>query len=112
MTVSVSMFGLEEYTEKGYVLVGITLGVDDDKRFHFANPKTTCLHTVKGWKEGAHHHLGFCLLDKEHHGRHSTVAFSCDCCGKTRRGRPQAVQYDVNGDVAVVACFMCSIGET
>lgn len=56
---------------------------------------------VAGWR--CQHMLrdGQCAMDDKHRGRHTTVAFYCDGCGKMRRGRP--VQEDQ--DVAI--CFMC-----
>lgn len=54
-----------------------------------------------------------CALDRDHRGRCSSVAFRCECCGKTRRGRPHAVQEFRLGDGTVddvfEFCFMCIV---
>ncbi len=51
---------------------------------------------------------GYCVLDPEHRGRHTTVGFYCDLCGKMRRGSAPAAQLrDVNGEVDVEACWFC-----
>ncbi len=50
---------------------------------------------------------GPCVLDGNHRGRHSTVGFFCDACGKTRRGTWEAVATDTNGVVDVVFCWFC-----
>jgi hypothetical protein len=50
---------------------------------------------------------GPCVMDLDHRGRHTTVGFYCDCCGKTRRGTPESQLRDINGTVDVVACWFC-----
>ncbi len=51
---------------------------------------------------------GYCVLDPEHRGRHTTVGFYCDLCGKMRRGSTPAAQLrDANGEVDVEACWFC-----
>lgn len=54
-----------------------------------------------GWR--CQHQLrdGQCAMDDGHRGRHTTVAFFCDGCGKMRRGSPVAQ------DEHVTICFMC-----
>lgn len=49
---------------------------------------------------------GNCKMDGGHKGRHSTVTFVCDVCGKTRRGQPIDVQDGRSGEVFGL-CFMC-----
>lgn len=63
---------------------------------------------------------GPCQMPVNHRGRHSTVVFYCDLCGKTRRGRGtplmfgegpafavvQRISYDETEHVAD-GCFMC-----
>jgi hypothetical protein len=54
---------------------------------------------------------GQCEMEMGHRGRHSTVAFECDYCGKTRRGRGEEVgQRMSDGYVEIfgVVCFMCA----
>lgn len=50
---------------------------------------------------------GQCVMDEGHRGRHTTVGFYCDVCGKTRRGTPAGYAYDTNGDLDIVACWFC-----
>jgi hypothetical protein len=50
---------------------------------------------------------GPCLLDSDHRGRHTTVGFYCDSCGKMRRGQPAGQQTDTDGVVDVVFCWFC-----
>ena len=50
---------------------------------------------------------GFCGMDEGHRGRHSTVVFYCDSCGKMRRGHPEGRALDSNGDVDVEFCWFC-----
>lgn len=91
-------------------------------RLEYASRERTCLHKMRGWKttslrrdertgrvyEQTETHDGFCLLDKGHKGRHSTVVFYCDGCGKARRGAPTQYGYDGNGEIDVSFCFMCT----
>jgi hypothetical protein len=51
---------------------------------------------------------GRCALDAGHRGHHSTVAFRCDACGKTRRGAPHAYGDDGEYREAMQFCFLCS----
>jgi len=67
-------------------------------RIWIADPEMTCLHPMRD---------GMCEGDKDHRGRHSTVWFWCDDCGKSRRGEPYRKYYDVNGDLDLTFCFMC-----
>ena len=59
---------------------------------------------------------GTCTLDPDHRGRHTTMSFYCDICGKQRRGSaPHAVIKELMGDgywedMAQV-CFMCAVVE-
>jgi hypothetical protein len=50
-------------------------------------------------------------MEADHRGRHSTVVFYCESCGKTRRGRPHAVSVvrlsDGSIDDEFGFCFMC-----
>lgn len=50
---------------------------------------------------------GPCRLDPDHRGRHSTVAFYCDACGKMRRGHWAATARDSDGVIDVVFCWFC-----
>jgi hypothetical protein len=63
---------------------------------------TTCEHPIRS---------GTCQMDADHRGRHTTVTFVCEGCGKTRRGYPHATQEVVLGDGSVDDifnfCFMC-----
>lgn len=45
-----------------------------------------------------------CVLTAGHKGRHTTVGFQCDDCGRWRRGAPRLSNEDI------VICFMCSRG--
>jgi hypothetical protein len=53
---------------------------------------------------------GACSLDPEHKGYHSTVTYSCDGCGKRRRGYPHATAPDGAWweDSRLQFCFLCS----
>jgi hypothetical protein len=46
---------------------------------------------------------GPCNMEAGHRGRHTTQAWTCNGCGKRRRGRPTA--FDPEGDAY---CFMCA----
>lgn len=84
----------EKLIARGFVQVGEERGW-----FHFVNPEITCLREMR---------TGKCLMDKGHRGRCSTVVFNCDCCGKTRRGRPHGESANpADGVVEIVWCFMC-----
>lgn len=51
---------------------------------------------------------GNCTMDADHRGRHTTVSFYCDGCGKVRRGTPVG-QYrnPWDGTTEAIFCFMC-----
>jgi len=53
----------------------------------------TCGHVMRG---------GTCNLDAGHPGRHTTVGWCCDGCGKMRRSYPAARHPE-----AGIYCFMC-----
>ncbi len=55
---------------------------------------------------------GPCQLDPDHPGRHTTVAYYCDSCGRMRRSQPVTHLVDANGDIDVDICFMCERGLT
>jgi len=55
---------------------------------------------------------GRCRLDPGHTGAHSTVAFSCDGCGKRRRGRPTFVGRDGEYERGIQLCYLCANGKT
>jgi len=61
------------------------------------------------------HRGGTCVLDNDHHGRHTTSAFYCDACGKMRRGQPSAVEEVRLGDGTLddrfYFCFLCVTGK-
>lgn len=44
-----------------------------------------------------------CIMDPCHKGRHASVAFCCDGCGKMRRSQPH-----VTSEEAGSYCFMCA----
>lgn len=50
---------------------------------------------------------GYCVLDPDHRGRHTTVGFYCDACGKMRRGTPETMAHDADGVIDVVFCWFC-----
>jgi hypothetical protein len=87
---------LAEYVqEKGYVWIETMPNGAE----HLEHPDRTCLmEMARG---------GVCLLDKDHNGQHSQVVFGCDGCDKTRRGSPDQVDVDCNGDVLVQFCWFC-----
>ncbi len=45
---------------------------------------------------------GTCDLYEGHNGRHTTVAFYCDVCGKMRRGQP------FGADEHIAFCWFCA----
>lgn len=56
---------------------------------------------------------GPCTLDPGHRGRHTTVSFFCDLCGKRRRGSaPYTVITQLMSDgyrePMADVCFMCA----
>lgn len=89
-------------------------------RIEYASTESECLKPMRGWKverrqrdettgrvyESTVTAHGFCLLAKGHKGRHSTVVFSCDGCGRTLRGQPAQTHYDEG----VQFCYLCSRG--
>lgn len=88
MKIHESQLKLQEKMEvKGWVPVE-----KRDGWVQWVDPTKTCLHTMRD---------GLCLMDLGHRGRHTTVVFYCDSCGKTRRGSP----YRSNEDADF--CFMC-----
>lgn len=52
---------------------------------------------------------GTCQMDAGHRGRHTTVAYYCDYCGKTRRSVETFFERQSDGYDEPVAdvCFMC-----
>lgn len=60
--------------------------------------------TAPTWAPRCEHDLrdGPCDLTPGHRGRHSTVAFECDGCGRRRRGQPF-----VRHEEAGWFCFLC-----
>jgi hypothetical protein len=96
------------------------VGKTEFDRFDLADPATTCLRPMRGWNSThqvhdhydrnvgtrEHVHHGFCLLDKDHKGRHSTVVFYCDGCERTLRGEAHASHRDEG----VAFCYLCSTG--
>jgi len=80
-------------------------------RLDFVSTENTCLHEMRGWTARPsmqdipvmHKQFGFCLLDKGHRGKHSTVVFYCDVCGRTYRGQP------TYSDENVSVCYPCSL---
>lgn len=51
---------------------------------------------------------GPCQMDEGHRGRHTTVAFYCDGCGKARRSQPVAhARNPWDGTAEASFCFMC-----
>ena len=56
-----------------------------------------------------------CLMDPDHRGRCSASVFTCEGCGKTRRGSAHSTDVVRLGDGSVddvfEFCFMCSVVE-
>lgn len=54
---------------------------------------------------------GKCQMEQTHKGRHSTVTFYCESCGKIRRGTPHSQSFVRLGDGTIDDifdfCFMC-----
>jgi len=81
-------------------------------RIDYAANDRTCLHVMRGWQApmygaeagGQRVQHGRCLLEPGHRGRHATIVFYCDGCGRTRRGEPHVHDEDVS------FCFMCARG--
>lgn len=104
--------GLDKLLADGYVEVGRhyyppTAEQDAFQRIDLADSATTCLHRMRPWEVARRDGItqtqaGYCLLDKDHHGRHSTVVFWCDVCGHARRGQPTRQDQDI------AICFMCT----
>ena len=59
----------------------------------------TCGQPVRGG--------GICLLSPGHRGYHSTVVYTCDACGKRRRGQPHQHGRDGEYQDGLAFCFMC-----
>lgn len=54
---------------------------------------------------------GSCSMEEGHKGYHAHCAYSCDGCGKIRRGQPhKTYQQMVWGELedALQFCFLCS----
>jgi hypothetical protein len=117
MTLSVHA-DFDNYADRDdHVEVGRWEYVLDDSsvtRIEYASTERTCLRPMRGWtvasagrgNSSTHTHHGFCLLDKGHKGRHSTVVFGCDGCGRTLRGEPAVV----HNEQGVQFCYLCSRG--
>ena len=54
---------------------------------------------------------GTCALDPGHRGRHASVVFYCEVCGKHRRGAEPHTVVGVmhDEDEAFNVCFMCAV---
>ena len=91
--------GRHHYTEH------LPRGTEPFDRIDFADPDDTCLRPMRKWTapfaHGTVEQHGYCLMDKGHRGRCSTVVFYCDSCGKARRGNPSY------SDESVSLCWMC-----
>lgn len=61
-----------------------------------------CGHSVRGGGE--------CKLDPGHRGYHSYAAYTCEGCGKRRRGMPHEIQPDGAPweNSFMRFCFLCS----
>lgn len=106
----------DDMVEVGRVEYPAQHGRDAFTRIDYEDVDTTCLHKMRGWDvtevrfddttgrryTSTRTHHGFCLLTKGHRGRHSTVVFGCDACGKTLRGSPSS------GNDEVQFCFLCT----
>lgn len=89
MTTTMHVNRVEEYEERGYVIVDTI----DYERVVMAHPNLTCLKELRTGEK--------CLMDDDHPGRCSHVVYTCDVCGHTRRGWP----HRSNGHLDW--CFMC-----
>lgn len=93
------MMNVHESRLDGYLARGmVVVRPGGTERVWVADPARTCLHRLRG---------GLCEGDLGHRGRHSTVWYWCDACGRSRRGQPYRVQVDANGEPDVEFCFMC-----
>lgn len=90
---------VQQYLDNGYVVVREIGGAEVvDRWLWIADPTKVCLEPLRG---------GACEGEKAHRGRHSTVWFECDACGRTRRGYPHRQEMDGDGVPDVSFCFMC-----
>ena len=68
-----------------------------------------CGAPVRGMKDT-------CSLEFGHKGYHSCVTYTCETCGKIRRGQPAATQLDGpswdEGTCVMKFCFLCVRGKT
>jgi hypothetical protein len=90
-----------------------------DYRFlvRFKDNSTVRLHGTSGARKVCGHPVrgmpGYmCLLDPGHNLGHSAVVFTCDGCGKTRRGQPHAWARDGEYEHGMAFCFLCAKGIT
>lgn len=61
--------------------------------------RSECKHVLR---------TGKCTLDAGHKGRHSSVTWICDACGKKRRGSVYAYSRDGEYENGLAFCFMCA----
>jgi hypothetical protein len=95
VTINIHESHLQSKLDKGYRIVEQFR----NGRVEVAHPDDTCLREMRG--------NTFCLMDKDHRGRCSSVVFYCEACNKTRRGRYYQAAFDGNGEVDVVFCWFC-----
>lgn len=86
----------------------MVMGLNSDAIGHWITDDEALLK----FKCGSPMQDGPCQLDPDHPGRHTTVAYYCDVCGRMRRSNPVGWKVDANGEVDVAWCFMCERGLT
>jgi hypothetical protein len=108
--IDVDIARAQKYVDDGWVIVGVrkcryqgnrhtpSEPTRGGWRVMVCDPATTCLHQLRSGK---------CRMDKDHRGRHSTVVFGCDGCGKTVRGTPASS----HPDEGVAFCFLCVLDD-
>lgn len=65
-----------------------------------SHPEGVCGHAMRGGR--------FCTMNHDHRGRHASVTYLCDGCGKRRRGQPHRWAPDGEYEMGLAFCFMCS----
>lgn len=68
--------------------------IDPDGKAYDGYGERVCGHKLRG---------GPCNMDLGHVGRHTTVAWMCDGCGKRRRSQPHSTHPEAGS-----YCFMCA----
>lgn len=101
MAVYVSEDRRQAMLDEGYMEVKAEPRWEKAGWLKFLNPELECCHPMR---------TGLCERSKDHKGKHTTVVFCCELCGRVVPGQPyrQGVYY-LYGEIEDVFdyCFPC-----